>query len=302
MANFVRIAGVSELRPGTAIGRAVEAASATVALIRVADQVYAIDDRCPHRGGSLSRGSVDGTVVICPSHGWRFDVTTGQCVGRPGVGPRRYSVRIEGDDVMIELPDPAPAAGPNSPCCLVRFGAMGHVGKFRVHESARVARGARVIVQSTRGLEVGEVLFEAGGESRLLVDQPDSGIVLREMTADDRVSAGILREGQKRAFESCRRLIDDRRVAVALVDVEQLFDGKTIIFYFLGDPPPELAELTNELAGRYAAQVMFRPFGDAAVGGCGDGCQRDGEHGCGTCGTDGDCGGGRCSESDTLQK
>ncbi len=294
MGNFVRIAGVSELRPGAATAKRLESTSATVALFRVADQIYAIDNECPHRGGSLEHGSLDGLVVTCPLHGWRFDVTNGQCVGRPGAGTRRYAVRVDGDDVMIELPDAAPAAGPNSPCCLVRFGAMGHVGKFRVDEAGRVARGARVIVQSSRGQEVGEVLLAAGGESRLLADQPDSGIVLREMTADDRVAAGILREGQKRAFESCRRLIDDRRVPVALVDVEQLFDGKTIIFYLLGDPPPELAELTNELAGRYAAQVMFRPFGDSAVGGCGDGCQRDGEHGCGTCGTDGECGGGRC--------
>jgi len=296
MANFVRIAGVSELRPGTATVKALANTSRTVALVRVVDQIYAIDDSCPHRGGSLGRGSLDGTVVTCPLHGRRFDVTTGGCVGGSATGVRRYTVKIDGDDVFIDLPEVAPAAGPNSPSCLVRFGAMGHVGKFRVHESNGVSRGDRVIVQSSRGLEVGEVLIAAGGDSRLLAGQPDSGAVLRAMTADDRVAADVLRRGQQRAFESCRRLIDDRRVPVALVDVEQLFDGKTIIFYFLGDAPPELADLTGELAGRYAAQVMFRPFGDSAVAGCGDGCARIGEHGCGSCGTEGECGVGRCGD------
>jgi nitrite reductase (NADH) small subunit len=50
-----------------------------VAVARVGDNVYALDNACPHAGGPIGDGTLEGTTVTCPFHGWAFDVTTGAC-------------------------------------------------------------------------------------------------------------------------------------------------------------------------------------------------------------------------------
>jgi len=102
MARLVKVAEKKDVSPGTAI--AVDVEGHTVALFNVKGTLYAIDDTCTHRGGPLSQGEVDGTVVTCPFHGALFDVTTGQVLGPPAArGVGRYDVRVEGEDVKIEI-------------------------------------------------------------------------------------------------------------------------------------------------------------------------------------------------------
>ena len=58
-----------------------------------------------HRGGALSEGEVDGTVVTCPLHGATFDITTGSVLGRPAPeGVVSYRVQVDGNDIKVELP------------------------------------------------------------------------------------------------------------------------------------------------------------------------------------------------------
>ena len=83
----------------------VEVEGLKLAVARVGDAVYAIDDTCVHQGGPLSGGKLYGTRVACPWHGWSFDVRTGACLFPPRGGPvPRYPVRVEGGDVFVELP------------------------------------------------------------------------------------------------------------------------------------------------------------------------------------------------------
>ena len=72
---------------------------------------YAIARRCPHMGGDLSKGVLDGTTVTCPRHHSRFDVTNGSCLAGPKIGPlklstkdtTRYQVRVEGQRILVDL-------------------------------------------------------------------------------------------------------------------------------------------------------------------------------------------------------
>ena len=79
-----------------------------VAIFRVGDAVYAIDDICPHRGASLGEGRLFGTVVSCPSHGFPVDVTTGRCPNNPLLRVRSFPVTREGDTVRVACAPPAP--------------------------------------------------------------------------------------------------------------------------------------------------------------------------------------------------
>ena len=76
-----------------------------VVLARVGPQVYALADACAHRGGPLGEGKLAGTRLTCPWHGWMYDVRTGQATfPARGQAVATYPVRVDGNDVWIDLP------------------------------------------------------------------------------------------------------------------------------------------------------------------------------------------------------
>lgn len=84
--------------------RVIVCAAGDIAVFRTADDnVFAVHDKCPHKGGPLSQGIVHGTSVTCPMHSWKIDLTTGQAVA-PDVGcTRTFDVKLEGRRVMLRL-------------------------------------------------------------------------------------------------------------------------------------------------------------------------------------------------------
>ena len=103
MGTFHNVIEVNELTPGSCKG--VEVSGQQIALFNIGGTFYAIGNACTHRGGSLSEGEVEGTTVTCPLHGAEFDVTTGKNLTPPAPGEvLSYKVRIEGNDIQIEIP------------------------------------------------------------------------------------------------------------------------------------------------------------------------------------------------------
>jgi 3-phenylpropionate/trans-cinnamate dioxygenase ferredoxin subunit len=102
MPQFVTVATTDELGLGGA--KQVHVDGKTLALFNVAGTYYALDDTCPHRGGSLSQGAIAGEQVTCPLHGSVFRITTGEVLRRPAqtavVG---YTVRVSGTNVEVEI-------------------------------------------------------------------------------------------------------------------------------------------------------------------------------------------------------
>jgi 3-phenylpropionate/trans-cinnamate dioxygenase ferredoxin component len=98
----VRVASLAEIPAGGL--KRVEVGGVAIALARVGDTVHAINDLCAHRGGPLSDGKLSGTRLACPLHGWMYDVRTGECTfPRNGARVASYPVRVEGDDVWIDV-------------------------------------------------------------------------------------------------------------------------------------------------------------------------------------------------------
>jgi cell fate regulator YaaT (PSP1 superfamily) len=157
---------------------------------------------------------------------------------------------------------------------------MGYVGRFESDEPIACVRGGRVVVRTSRGIEVGEVLLAAAGDAATIDDQPLAGRMLRLLTREDELLARGLREGEERAFEACRRLLAERQLPVELLDAEQLLDGETLIFYFLGEPTPALADVKQDLAREYESRIEFRQFAERLQAGCGPGCGTDAAPGC----------------------
>lgn len=83
----------------------VQADGIDIALFNVDGRIYAIDDSCPHNGGSLGGGKLDGRMVQCPAHGMRFDLATG-CMRGGGLAVRNYPVEVVEGRIRIVLGDP----------------------------------------------------------------------------------------------------------------------------------------------------------------------------------------------------
>ena len=99
----VRAAALADVTPGAP--HLVVADDVRLVLVRVGDRIHALAGTCTHRGGPLADGRLSGARLTCPWHGWMFDVRTGQCLFPPrGAAVPSYPVRVDGDDVWVELP------------------------------------------------------------------------------------------------------------------------------------------------------------------------------------------------------
>ena len=104
MSEYVKVAEADELRPGEKM--LIELDGRFIALINVGGNYYAIDDVCTHDGGPLAEGELIGHEIICPRHGARFDVRTGEALSMPAFEPvTTYEVKVEGKDILIALKD-----------------------------------------------------------------------------------------------------------------------------------------------------------------------------------------------------
>lgn len=97
----VRVAAEGEVPVGE--GRVVEASGRALALFNVDGVYHCLDNLCPHRGGPLGEGDLDGRLVSCPWHAWRWDVTTGENANNPAVRVPCFPVTVEGGGIFVEL-------------------------------------------------------------------------------------------------------------------------------------------------------------------------------------------------------
>ncbi len=199
-------------------------------------------------------------------------------------------------------------------CYLVRIGSMGNIGRFLSDEGLSLQRNAKVLCRSARGLEHGTVLAESplprqflqllsDGEQVCDGDVPEpaavepaqvrtaaelvDGRVLRTFTPEDHVLWQQLSRFGEEAHDECRRWLEDQGIAAALLDVEPLMDGKTLIFHFLSEAPPEAQPYLDQLVQIYERRVRKSKFAQLLDEGCGPGCGTSAKSG--GCGTSGGC-------------
>jgi 3-phenylpropionate/trans-cinnamate dioxygenase ferredoxin component len=107
VSSWVRACALDDIDDGGA--RAVEVDGVEIAVVRSGDQVYAIHDECSHASVPLSEGDVEDGEIECWLHGSMFDLRTGKAVNLPATEPVPvYAVRIEGEDVLVDVTSPVP--------------------------------------------------------------------------------------------------------------------------------------------------------------------------------------------------
>lgn len=102
--GFVHVASLDELGDGHRL--CMEVDDRFVVLVRIGQQVFCLDDVCTHDGGTLGDGDLQDNCLVCPRHGAKFDVRTGEAVCMPATEPTVvHEVKIEGDKILVRLKD-----------------------------------------------------------------------------------------------------------------------------------------------------------------------------------------------------
>ena len=101
MDQFTKLAPISEL-PAPNEAKEIPCGEKTICVANVGGQFFALDNTCIHQGGPLGEGVIEKGKIVCPWHGWAYDLKTGELApGRPGV--KAYELKMEGQDVLIKL-------------------------------------------------------------------------------------------------------------------------------------------------------------------------------------------------------
>jgi 3-phenylpropionate/trans-cinnamate dioxygenase ferredoxin component len=101
MAKFVKVARTDDIGPGEK--KIVEVDGMLMVIVNLDGEYFALEDVCTHDGGPLGEGRLDDGQIICPRHGARFDVRTGDVLSLPAFEPvPAYAVRVEDHDVLVD--------------------------------------------------------------------------------------------------------------------------------------------------------------------------------------------------------
>jgi nitrite reductase (NADH) small subunit len=102
MNNWIEIGHINEIpQLGS---RVVKTNSGKIAIFRNSeDEVFALGDRCPHKGGPLSEGMISGRTVTCPLHNWKLQLDTGMAIAPDDGCTNTYPIRIEEDIIYLQL-------------------------------------------------------------------------------------------------------------------------------------------------------------------------------------------------------
>ena len=116
MGKLIRLASIDDLPEGDMKNYQVQ--DIEILIAKIGGKYYATQNKCPHFGGELSKGKLEGSIVTCPRHGSQFNLTDGSVVrwlkgtglissiGKTLKSPQKlitYSVKIEGQDIMVEI-------------------------------------------------------------------------------------------------------------------------------------------------------------------------------------------------------
>ena len=157
---------------------------------------------------------------------------------------------------------PKSNAPQDPPSYVVRFGTMRHLGEFSSKRQHTIRRGDDVVIRSNRGVEWGTVLCDANEKSsEWLGRNVVTGRILRLPTDEDRRSLEEVSVREKTFFADGQKMINDDKLQMQLVDVEQVFGGERIVFYYLAEKRVDFRELVKMMAREFNTRIEMRQIG-----------------------------------------
>lgn len=163
------------------------------------------------------------------------------------------------------------------PTTAVRFGYMRYIGEFSHASDLKFTCGAKVVIQTKRGIEMGEQvsLTCTGCEKSVTRDQMrawvencgsdsyifDAGRILREATAADLAEYARMQTSNRERRFFCQRLADEQKLGIRVIECESPFGGERIIFYFTSENRIDFRDLVRDLTREYRTRIEMRQVG-----------------------------------------
>ncbi len=144
---------------------------------------------------------------------------------------------------------------------IVRHGTMRFLGEYEAPAGFVPGRLTRVLIRSERGLEIGEVLCRSTAKAKEAIAEPTFGVIIRQMTEDDEARARDILTTQKKEIEIARKIVDNHHLAMQVIDIEHLFGGERLVFYFLSEKRIDFRELVKSLAREFQTRIELRQVG-----------------------------------------
>lgn len=138
---------------------------------------------------------------------------------------------------------------------------MRFIGTFAAPSNAVVARADVAILRTERGLEHGEVLCPATPQAVAAIPEPTNGELVRVANPADRAKIADLAVKQRQQYDIGTKLVAQHRLAMQIVDVEFLFGGERLIFYFLAEGRVDFRELVKSMAREFHTRIELRQIG-----------------------------------------
>ena len=169
--------------------------------------------------------------------------------------------------------------GKNKKYMFVRYGRMHNLGTFEHNEYNMPKGPARVVVKTDKGLELGYVVghfshYKSGQfrmdneqikkyyrDSEIDFPQKSSGKFIRFATTEDVSEEKHLQKIAKEEMQLCKQMVKEMSLPMKIVDVEHIFGGERIIFYFMADGRIDFRELVKKLAREYQSRIEMRQIG-----------------------------------------
>ena len=158
----------------------------------------------------------------------------------------------------------------------VRIGSLAEIQVADGEPS--LSPGRRVIVRTARGLELGWI----AAPLRDRAARRTTVRVLRPTTDQDELLLRRLERHKRQAVEACRTALRDSGSKSTLLDVDQIFDGGTLVMHFLGHIDDLAQTVTERIVEQYESVVRSRHFAKLLADGCGPGCGSEASAGCGS--------------------
>ncbi len=145
---------------------------------------------------------------------------------------------------------------------IVRYGSTHKIADFSAKGSKQFSRNCAVVVRTNRGVEWGTVLCPATEKTQEYLGRSEGGgKILREVSEDDRSKLDRLHQSERQEFDGCLEIIRQHKLQMQLVDIEHLFGGERLIFYYLAEKRVDFRELVKVLAKRFRTRIEMRQIG-----------------------------------------
>ncbi|MBM3999134.1 MAG: signal peptidase [Planctomycetes bacterium] len=144
---------------------------------------------------------------------------------------------------------------------IVRHGSMRHLAVATARGNDAYPRGARVVLRTHRGVELGEVLCEATEMAVAQLEDPGQGQILREGTVEDSNEWAHIQTRERAEFEVCKGHVGELGLQMELIDIEHLFGGERIVVYYLAEQRVDFRELVKRLAAEFQTRIEMRQIG-----------------------------------------